>query len=261
MLVGRPGRFSAGFDLATMTASAESMRGLVAAGGRFVARLLAEPLPVVAVCTGHALAAGALVLLAADHRIGVAGEFKIGLNEVAIGMALPVWAVELARYRMPPSEVDRIVLGEIGDPDEACASRLPRPGCGSRGPARRGESTAVRLAGLRTGAVAGTKSRRGRGWRGGCSRGWRRTWPVCRCRRWGARPGPTAGRGGAGRVGRGGHAVAGRGVLGGAGGDRAGGPGRGVSRRETVSRCTLAPWRARFYTEKPKEGRESDRPG
>jgi enoyl-CoA hydratase len=159
MLVGRPGRFSAGFDLATMTASAESMRGLVAAGGRFVARLLAEPLPVVAVCTGHALAAGALVLLAADYRIGVAGEFKIGLNEVAIGMALPVWAVELARYRMPPSEVDRIVLGEIGDPDAACASGFLDRVVAPEDLLAEATSTAVRLAGLRTGAVAGTKSR------------------------------------------------------------------------------------------------------
>src|ERR1700722_17519911 len=112
LLVGRPGRFSAGFDLATMPPSDEAMRGLVAAGARFVARLLLEPLPVVVACTGHALAAGALVLLAADHRIGTSGDWKIGLNEVAIGMALPVWAVELARYRMPASEFDRIVLGQ-----------------------------------------------------------------------------------------------------------------------------------------------------
>ena len=46
LLAGRPGRFSAGFDLATMTAGPEPMRGLVEAGARFVARLLLEPLPV-----------------------------------------------------------------------------------------------------------------------------------------------------------------------------------------------------------------------
>src|SRR5580658_2889029 len=50
LLVGRPGRFSAGFDLATMKASSESMQGLVKAGAHFVARLLLEPLPVVAAC-------------------------------------------------------------------------------------------------------------------------------------------------------------------------------------------------------------------
>ncbi len=111
-----------------MTAGPESMRSLVAAGGRFVAKLLLEPLPVVAACTGHALAAGALVLLAADHRIGAAGDWKIGLNEVAIGMPLPVWAVELARYRMPPSEFDHIVLGPDRWSRRGQNGRLPGPG-------------------------------------------------------------------------------------------------------------------------------------
>ena len=159
LLVGRDGRFSAGFDLAAMTSSEESMRTLVAAGGRFVARLLLHPMPVVIACTGHALAAGALVLLAGDRRIGAGGEFKIGLNEVAIGMPLPVWAVELARYRMPAGEFDRIVLGETGNPDDAVhAGFLDSvvPG-GSVVDTALGEAT--RLAELRRGAVSGTKSR------------------------------------------------------------------------------------------------------
>jgi enoyl-CoA hydratase len=159
LLVGRPGRFSAGFDLATMTESPAAMQGLVAAGGRFVARLLLAPLPVVAACTGHALAAGALVLLAADHRIGAAGDWRIGLNEVAIGMALPIWAIELARYRMPPGQFDRIVLGEIGGPDEACTTGFLDRVVAPDELLAAATSTAVRLAELRSGAVAGTKTR------------------------------------------------------------------------------------------------------
>jgi enoyl-CoA hydratase len=159
LLVGRPGRFSAGFDLATMTASADAMRGLVAAGGRFVARLLLEPLPVVAACTGHALAAGALMLLAADYRIGVSGDWRIGLNEVAIGMALPVWGVELARYRMPASQFDRILLGEIGGPEEACAAGFLDRVVAPDDLGAEATAAATRLADLRSGAVAGTKVR------------------------------------------------------------------------------------------------------
>jgi enoyl-CoA hydratase len=159
LLVGRPGRFSAGFDLATMTAGPESMRSLVAAGGRFVAKLFLAPLPVVAACTGHALAAGALVLLAADHRVGAAGDWKIGLNEVAIGMPLPVWAVELARYRMPPSEFDQILLGRTGGPDEAkTAGFLDRVAAPDQLLAE-ATSAAARLAELNADAVAGTKTR------------------------------------------------------------------------------------------------------
>jgi enoyl-CoA hydratase len=159
LLVGRPGRFSAGFDLATMTASPTSMRELVAAGARFVARLLLEPFPVVAACTGHALAAGALVLLATDYRIGMAGDWRIGLNEVAIGMALPVWAVELARYRMPAGQFDRILLGEISGPEEARTAGFLDRVVAPDDLLAEATATATRFAALRTGAVAGTKER------------------------------------------------------------------------------------------------------
>lgn len=159
LLAGRAGRFSAGFDLSAMTASEESMRALVAAGGRFVARLLTHPMPVVVACTGHALAAGALVLLAGDRRIGASGEYKIGLNEVAIGMPLPVWAVELARYRMPPGEFDRIILGEIGDPEAARRAGFLDEVKPPESLADAALEEARRLSGLRRGAVSGTKAR------------------------------------------------------------------------------------------------------
>lgn len=159
LLVGRPGRFSAGFDLTVMRAGAEQMQALVTGGGRFTARLLLEPLPVVIACTGHALAAGALLLLAADHRIGAAGDFKIGLNEVAIGMPLPTWATELASYRMPNSAVDQIVLGEVNDPQAACRAGFLDRVVDPSDLLAEATAVATRLAGLRSGAVAGTKRR------------------------------------------------------------------------------------------------------
>jgi len=159
MLAGRDGRFSAGFDLSVMTAGDEQMRELVTAGGRFVAKLLTHPMPVVAACTGHALAAGALVLLAADWRVGASGNFKIGLNEVAIGMPLPRWAVEICRYRMPATEFDRIILGDVGGPENAVRSGFLDEVV-SPGEVRTAATAAARAyAELRTGAVAGTKSR------------------------------------------------------------------------------------------------------
>ena len=121
-LLGRPGRFCAGFDLNVMTRDTESMQALVIHGAATLLRLFTFPRAVVAGCTGHALAGGAMLLLCADHRIGAAGEFKIGLNEVAIGMALPVFGVELARYRTPPSTFDSVVLGHIFDPSGAVAA-------------------------------------------------------------------------------------------------------------------------------------------
>ena len=99
-LLGRDGRFCAGFDLGTMRSGVEPMRRLVIAGAELLLRMAVYPLPVAIGCTGHALAAGALLLLAADARLGARGEFKLGLNEVAIGLRLPVFACELARERL-----------------------------------------------------------------------------------------------------------------------------------------------------------------
>lgn len=160
LIAGRPGRFSAGFDLAAMTSSRESMVDLVVAGGRFLARLLLEPRPVVVACTGHALAMGGLFLLAADHRIGAAGDFKIGLNEVAIGMAMPRWGVELARYRLSPTQLEwRLVLGQTGTPEEAVEAGFLDRVVPAESLMDEARATAGRLAQLKTGAVAGTKER------------------------------------------------------------------------------------------------------
>ena len=158
VLVGRPGRFSAGFDLSEMTAGVESMRALVVHGARWLMRLYGLGVPTVAACTGHALAAGALTLLSCDVRVGADVPAKIGLNEVAIGMALPKFAVELARERVPHHELGAATLGaRIYDPAGAVAAGyLDRvvPETELLGTAL---AEAERLAGLRTGAYALTK--------------------------------------------------------------------------------------------------------
>lgn len=160
VIAGRPGRFSAGFDLAAMTGPVETMRELVVAGGRFIGRLLLLPQPVVAACTGHALAMGGLLLLAADHRIGAEGAFKIGLNEVAIGMAMPRWGVELARYRIPPSQLEwHLVLGQTEPPEGAVTAGFLDRLVPAEQVVEEARQAAARLAELRTGAVGGTKER------------------------------------------------------------------------------------------------------
>jgi enoyl-CoA hydratase len=155
LLQGRPGRFSAGFDLSIMTSGVEPMRALVTQGAELLLRVFTYPTPVVAACTGHALAAGALMLLVSDVRIGAEGEFKIGLNEVAIGMGLPIFGVEFARYRMPPSAFDSALLGEVFAPADAVrAGYLDRTSTNVLDDAM---AEAQRLSALRTGAVNHTK--------------------------------------------------------------------------------------------------------
>ena len=120
VIAGRPGMLSAGFDLGVMKSGPEAMQNLVTEGAEFLLRLYTFPKPVVAACTGHAMAAGALLLLAADFRVGVQGEFKIGLPEVSIGMPLPIFGVELARTRLAPPFLERATSqAEIFDPETA----------------------------------------------------------------------------------------------------------------------------------------------
>ncbi len=101
VLAGRDGRFSAGFDLGVFqTGDLAAVGEMVGVGGHLVRRLYGCGVPVVAACTGHAVAAGALLLLGCDRRIGPAAPVKIGLNEVAIGLQLPDWAMAIAADRL-----------------------------------------------------------------------------------------------------------------------------------------------------------------
>ncbi|MBW2279872.1 MAG: crotonase/enoyl-CoA hydratase family protein [Deltaproteobacteria bacterium] len=121
VLSGRPGRFSAGFDLSVMRAGdAGAIRDMVRGGAELSLRLYGFPLPIIAAVTGHALAMGSMILMSVDERIGAAGDFKIGMNETAIGMALPGFAVALARARLAPTHLQRAsVNAELYDPEEA----------------------------------------------------------------------------------------------------------------------------------------------
>ena len=120
ILAGRERTLSAGFDLKVEPAGWPAM---MAAGARLSARMLSFPRPVVVACPGNAIAMGAFLLLSADHRIGAAGDGRIGLNEVAIGLTIPWFAIEIARHRLPRPAFDRCtVTGVLLGPDEARAA-------------------------------------------------------------------------------------------------------------------------------------------
>ena len=120
VLAGRPDRFCAGFDLKLMLSGPDVAKDLLRRGSELLMKLYDASIPLVIACTGHALAGGALVLLTGDHRIGAAGAFRIGLNEVSIGMPVPVLAMELARDRLVANElVHATLLAQIYAPDEA----------------------------------------------------------------------------------------------------------------------------------------------
>ena len=118
LLRGRPGYFSAGFDLGVFNSGVqEDALLMLTLGSTLAERILMFPAPVVVACTGHAFPAGAFLLMAADTRMGADGPFKLGLNEVRIGLTLPWFAIALARHRLTPSHFDHAtVTGSMFDP-------------------------------------------------------------------------------------------------------------------------------------------------
>ncbi|MCC6716333.1 MAG: crotonase/enoyl-CoA hydratase family protein, partial [Acetobacteraceae bacterium] len=108
---GRPGVLCGGFDLKVIrSGDAAARAAMVDAGMALLERLYLLPQPVVIACTGHAVAAGGLMLLTGDVRIGVEGDFRLGLNETAIGLSLPAFGVELARERLLPTALGEATL-------------------------------------------------------------------------------------------------------------------------------------------------------
>jgi len=120
LITGTPGMFSGGFDLNVMRSNPNDAGRLVTDGGALFSRMFGSELPVLVACSGHAIAAGALLLLSADYRVGARGEFRIGLIETQIGMVLPRWAVELSRERLSVRHFQQATVGaRVYDPDAA----------------------------------------------------------------------------------------------------------------------------------------------
>lgn len=120
ILTGQPGIFSGGYDLKVMTKSPESAKELVTKGSQLSLRMLSFPKPIIIACTGHAIAKGSFLLLSCDYRIGAVGNFKIGLNEVLIGMTMHHAGIEIAKARLSSVYLERSVNNaEIYNPEDA----------------------------------------------------------------------------------------------------------------------------------------------
>jgi enoyl-CoA hydratase len=160
VLAGRPDRFCAGFDLKVMMSGPENAKALLTRGSALLMRLYGVPLPLVIACTGHALAGGALVLLTGDVRVGAAGAYRLGLNEVSIGLPVPVLAMELARDRITSSELARATLqATIYAPDDAARAGYLDAVVPAGEVMGKAMEEAARLGGLSKTAYAATKTR------------------------------------------------------------------------------------------------------
>jgi enoyl-CoA hydratase len=120
ILTGRPGIMCAGFDLKVMKNAPEDATEMVRLGGDLLLRLFGSKQPIIIAATGHGIAAGGLLMLSADYRIAAAGDARFGLNETAIGMVLPPFGMDMARFKLNNQFLDAAVVGAtLYSPEEA----------------------------------------------------------------------------------------------------------------------------------------------
>ena len=125
IITGTPGMLTGGFDLKVIRSSPQDAGRMVTDGGALFCRMFGSEVPVIVACPGHAIAAGTLLMMGADYRVGARGDFRIGLIETEIGMVLPRWAVELSRERISVRHFQQATVGaRMYDPDGAVEAGL-----------------------------------------------------------------------------------------------------------------------------------------
>jgi enoyl-CoA hydratase len=111
VLTGAGAFFSGGFDFAVPRRDDEVAGDLYALYRNAHLALLTLPKPTVAMVNGHAIAGGLVLVLACDYRLGLDGDYRVGLNEVAVGASFPRAAFEIVRLRLPYARVSELILG------------------------------------------------------------------------------------------------------------------------------------------------------
>lgn len=126
VITGQGNVFGAGVDLpALVEGGTEYIRRFVPMMLGTFERFATFPKPIVAAVNGHAIAGGAILMLACDQRLVARGKARIGLTEVLVGVVFPAWAMEIARFATPPQHFQTVICtGRTWLPEESLARGL-----------------------------------------------------------------------------------------------------------------------------------------
>jgi enoyl-CoA hydratase len=126
VITGQGSVFGAGVDLPELLAGGEGyIRRFLPLMVDVFQRLATFPKPLVAAVNGHAIAGGAIIMLACDVRLLATGSARIGLSEIQVGVLFPSWALEIARHTTPPEHFSELICtGRTWQPDDALTRGL-----------------------------------------------------------------------------------------------------------------------------------------
>jgi len=121
-----PKLFCPGLDLVSLVEYDRArLQRFMAAFGLMLSALYGLRKPVVAAVSGHAVAGGCILAMAADWRVLRRGGVSVGLNEVKVGVPLPLSVCALLRATVPPGALSRVaLLGRNFADEEALAAGL-----------------------------------------------------------------------------------------------------------------------------------------
>ena len=121
VLSGRPGMFSAGLDVPSLLQlDRDGTEQFVRSFFGLMEIIARSPIPVASALTGHCPAGGTVIVLFADYRVMCKGKYKIGLNEVQVGLPVPdVIFRALARLTGARHAERLVVSGKLISPDAA----------------------------------------------------------------------------------------------------------------------------------------------
>jgi enoyl-CoA hydratase len=126
VITGQGSVFGAGVDLPELIAGGEAyVRKFIPRMLEAFRRFATFPKPLVAAVNGHAIAGGAIMMLACDQRLLARGTARVGLTEIQVGVTFPSWALEIARFTTPVEHFATLICtGRTWQPAEALARGL-----------------------------------------------------------------------------------------------------------------------------------------
>lgn len=126
ILTGTPGFFSAGLDVVELfPLGKEDIQEFWAKFNRLLITLFTCPKLIFSAISGHSPAGGTVLAIMTDYRIMASGKYKIGLNEVAVGLTLPGAIGEVFQYLLGTRNAEKYALtGSLLTPETAMSTGL-----------------------------------------------------------------------------------------------------------------------------------------